>query len=33
LYLIKNQVESMGGKIHVDSEVMKGTTFTVTFPK
>lgn len=33
LYLIKNQVESMGGHIHVDSEVMEGTTFTVTFPK
>lgn len=33
LYLIKNQVESMGGHIHVESEVMKGTTFTVTFPK
>ncbi len=29
LYLIKTQVESMGGKIEVESEVNKGTTFKV----
>ena len=29
LYLIKTQVESMGGKIEVASEVDKGTTFKV----
>ncbi len=31
LYLVKSQVETMGGKIFVDSEVDKGTTFTITF--
>ncbi|WP_235982400.1 PAS domain-containing protein [Gelidibacter maritimus] len=29
LYLIKNQIESFGGKITVDSEVDVGTTFTI----
>ncbi|RZJ31157.1 MAG: PAS domain S-box protein [Flavobacterium sp.] len=31
LYLVKSQVESMGGTITVQSEVNKGTTFTLTF--
>lgn len=33
LYLVKSQVETMGGNIHVESEVDKGTTFTITFKK
>ena len=33
LYLVKSQVESMGGTISVESEVDKGTTFTITFKK
>lgn len=33
LYLVKSQVESMGGSIIVESEVDKGTTFTITFKK
>ena len=33
LYLVKSQVESMGGTIAVESEVDKGTTFTITFKK
>ena len=31
LYLVKSQVETMGGSIMVESEVNKGTTFTITF--
>lgn len=31
LYLVKSQVESMGGKIDVESIVGQGTTFTITF--
>jgi PAS domain S-box-containing protein len=31
LYLVKSQVESMGGKISVDSIVGEGTTFIITF--
>ena len=31
LYLVKSQVESMGGTISVDSFVGKGTTFTIVF--
>jgi len=31
LYLVKSQVESMGGKISVESQVGVGTTFTITF--
>jgi signal transduction histidine kinase len=31
LYLIKSQVTALGGKITVDSEVDKGTTFSITF--
>jgi signal transduction histidine kinase len=31
LFLTKTQVEAMGGSITVESEVDKGTTFTITF--
>ncbi|MEZ7504064.1 PAS domain-containing protein [Flavobacterium sp. Arc2] len=31
LYLVKSQVEAMGGTISIRSEVDKGTTFTLTF--
>ncbi|WP_281297116.1 PAS domain-containing sensor histidine kinase [Flavobacterium limnophilum] len=31
LYLVKSQVEAMGGTISIESEVNKGTTFTLTF--
>jgi signal transduction histidine kinase len=31
LYLVKSQLESLGGKISVESELNKGTTFTLTF--
>ncbi|HEX9979297.1 MAG TPA: PAS domain S-box protein [Flavobacterium sp.] len=31
LYLVKSQVEAMGGAITVQSEVNKGTTFTLSF--
>ncbi|QOG04189.1 PAS domain-containing protein [Flavobacterium sp. MDT1-60] len=31
LYLVKSQVETMGGTISIDSEVNKGTTFIITF--
>jgi len=31
LYLVKSQVESMGGTISIDSQVGIGTTFTITF--
>lgn len=31
LYLVKSQVESMGGTISVNSTVGRGTTFTITF--
>lgn len=31
LYIIKNQIEAMGGKITVNSELDKGTTFNVYF--
>lgn len=32
LYLVKSQVEIMGGKIEVESEPDKGTLFRITFP-
>jgi len=31
LYLVKSQVETMGGIISIESEINKGTTFTITF--
>jgi PAS domain S-box-containing protein len=31
LYLVKSQIEAMGGSINIESEVNKGTTFTLTF--
>jgi PAS domain S-box-containing protein len=31
LYLIKTQIESLGGTIHVESNVNEGSTFTVVF--
>jgi PAS domain S-box-containing protein len=31
LYLVKSQVEAMGGTISVESEIGKGTTFTIMF--
>jgi signal transduction histidine kinase len=31
LYLVKSQVETMGGTINVESQVDVGTTFTLTF--
>jgi PAS domain S-box-containing protein len=31
LYIIKNQIEAMGGTINVSSEVDEGTTFTILF--
>jgi signal transduction histidine kinase len=31
LYLVKSQVEAMGGTITIESEVNKGTSFTITF--
>lgn len=33
LYLVKSQVETMGGTISLESEVNIGTTFTLTFKK
>ncbi|MBL7870359.1 MAG: HAMP domain-containing histidine kinase [Cyclobacteriaceae bacterium] len=32
LYLVKTQVDTLGGKIDVESEVNHGTTFTITLP-
>ncbi|MGZ9675446.1 PAS domain-containing sensor histidine kinase [Flavobacterium sp. GNP001] len=31
LYLVKSQIETMGGSIEIESEVNKGTTFTLIF--
>jgi PAS domain S-box-containing protein len=31
LFITKNQIEAMGGSIQVESEIDKGTTFTITF--
>ncbi|MBX2962742.1 MAG: hypothetical protein KF687_09530 [Cyclobacteriaceae bacterium] len=33
LYLVKSQVDTLGGNISVTSELNKGTTFTICFPK
>ncbi len=32
LYLVKSQVESLGGTLEIDSEVNKGTTFLLSLP-
>ena len=32
LFMVKMQVESMGGSIRVESEPEKGTTFILDFP-
>ncbi|OYU84008.1 MAG: hypothetical protein CFE24_08690 [Flavobacterium sp. BFFFF2] len=32
LYLVKSQIESMGGTISIDSKVDVGTTYTIIFP-
>ena len=32
LYLIKNQIETFGGEISIESQVNVGTTFTITIP-
>ncbi len=31
LFIVKSQITAMGGSIHVESEVDKGTSFTITF--
>ena len=31
LYITKNQIESMNGRVSVESQVGKGTTFKITF--
>ena len=31
LFISKNQVEAMGGKIEVESDINKGTTFKIYF--
>lgn len=33
LYLVKAETESLGGNIQIESEVNKGTTFRIYFPK
>jgi len=33
LYLVSNHIQAMGGSISVESEVDKGTTFTISFAK
>ncbi|GAB3162937.1 hypothetical protein GCM10027291_01630 [Telluribacter humicola] len=33
LYLVKSQIEALGGSIDVESQVDQGTTFTITFTK
>jgi chemotaxis protein histidine kinase CheA len=32
LFITRNQVESLGGKIEVESELDKGTTFKIYLP-
>lgn len=32
LFMVKTQVETLGGKIIIDSEVNRGTKFTILFP-
>jgi signal transduction histidine kinase len=31
LYMVKNQVELLGGKIYIESKVNQGTSFRITF--
>ncbi len=31
LFMVKNQVEALGGKISIQSEINKGTTFIINF--
>jgi signal transduction histidine kinase len=33
LFIIKSHMDSLNGKIEVDSELGQGTTFTLYFPK
>jgi signal transduction histidine kinase len=33
LYLVKTQVNALGGKINIDSKVNEGTCFTISFKK
>jgi signal transduction histidine kinase len=32
LFMTKNQVEAMGGKISIESEIFKGTTIKIVVP-
>jgi signal transduction histidine kinase len=32
LYLVKTQVDTLGGKIDIESEINRGTSFTITLP-
>lgn len=32
LYLVKTQVDTLGGKITIESQINRGTTFRITFP-
>lgn len=32
LFMVKAQVETLGGKISVHSKINEGTTFTIEFP-
>jgi signal transduction histidine kinase len=32
LYIVKNAVEKLGGKVRVESELGRGTTFKITLP-
>jgi len=32
LYLVKTQVDTLGGRINIESEINRGTTFTITLP-
>jgi signal transduction histidine kinase len=32
LFIVKNQIEALGGKIEIESEIDKFTTFKIFFP-